>query len=147
MVFTTALQLARNRGPCEYWRKRRIFRLTAHFTGRKRNCYSIAVRYAHRALAYATKDRALKKENMVQLWDTRLTGACQEHGFSYSLMRESLSRMNILLNRKALTDLSIWEPRTFKSMISMAWVKAAQEDLKDVKKLGPTPQNVHIPQD
>lgn len=33
---------------------------------------------------------------------------------TYPLFREGLTRCNILLNRKTLADLAIWEPRTFK---------------------------------
>lgn len=87
MVFTTIARFVRSRGPDEFWRKRRIFKLAAvsdliilihgnisakflllqHFQGRKRNCYSIAVRYVHRALAFATKGRRLKKEDMANV--------------------------------------------------------------------------------
>ncbi|GLH03686.1 39S ribosomal protein L20, mitochondrial, partial [Gryllus bimaculatus] len=113
-----------------------------HFHGRSRNCYSIAVRAVHRALAYATKARALKKEDMRALWDARLTAACEEHNFSYPLMRESLSRCNILLNRKVLTDLAIWEPRSFKSLVKLAWSRASQDGLNGVKELGEEPSGV-----
>lgn len=90
MVFQTAALFIRSRGPDAFWRKRRIFKLSAvngvpdkwnilhyylililfvmkHFTGRKRNCYSIAIRYVHRALAYAFKSRQLKKEDMANV--------------------------------------------------------------------------------
>jgi hypothetical protein len=33
---------------------------------------------------------------------------------TYPLFREGLTRCNILLNRKTLADLAVWEPRTFK---------------------------------
>jgi hypothetical protein len=36
---------------------------------------------------------------------------------TYPLFREGLSRCNILLNRKTLADLAIWEPRTFKVLL------------------------------
>ncbi|KAK7867511.1 hypothetical protein R5R35_009413 [Gryllus longicercus] len=142
MVFRTFPLFVRNRGPDELWRKRRILKLSAHFHGRSRNCYSIAVRAVHRALVYATKARALKKEDMRALWDARLTAACEEHKFSYSLMRESLSRCNILLNRKVLTDLAIWEPRSFKSLVKLAWSRASQDGLNGVKELGEEPSGV-----
>ncbi|KAL1116765.1 hypothetical protein AAG570_005237 [Ranatra chinensis] len=114
MVFQTLSMMVRSRGPDEFWRKRKIFKLSAHFRGRARNCYSIAIRAVHRALAYATKGRKLKKEDMAQLWETRVTAGCEEHGLTYPVLREGLVRSNILLNRKTLADLAIWEPFTFK---------------------------------
>nr|CAI5828745.1 unnamed protein product [Callosobruchus analis] len=64
MVFTTVVNFVRARGPDEFWRKRKIFKLAAHYIGRRRNCYSIAIRNVHRALVFATKGRKLKKLDM-----------------------------------------------------------------------------------
>lgn len=38
--------------------------LFQHFVGRRRNCYTIAIRIVHRALVFATKGRKLKKEDL-----------------------------------------------------------------------------------
>ena len=51
---------------------------------------------------------------MRQLWEQRLAAGCEEHGASLPVLREGLMRCNVLLNRKTLADLAIWEPRTFK---------------------------------
>lgn len=94
MVFQSLVNLVRARGPDEFWRKRRIFKLSAvreifsitfniyfktkifvflvqiysqHYYGRRRNCYSIAIRGVHRALVYATKARQLKKDDMKEV--------------------------------------------------------------------------------
>jgi ribosomal protein L20 len=36
-----------------------------HFSGRRRNCYSIAIKAVHRALQFATIGRALRKSDMI----------------------------------------------------------------------------------
>lgn len=88
MVFTTITSLVRSRGPDEMWRKRKIFKLASvsvfihsstqssldfekknfsnlqHYFGRRRNVYTVAIKIVHRALAYATKARKLKKEDL-----------------------------------------------------------------------------------
>lgn len=83
MVGSSVLLLVRTRGPDEFWRKRKIFKLAAvnlffifckftqdsieilqHYRGRSRNVYSLAVRNVHRALVYATKGRRLKKADL-----------------------------------------------------------------------------------
>uniref|UniRef100_U5EGM8 Large ribosomal subunit protein bL20m n=1 Tax=Corethrella appendiculata TaxID=1370023 RepID=U5EGM8_9DIPT len=116
MVFTSVVNLVRSRGPDEFWRKRKIFKLSAHFLGRRRNCYSIAIRIVHRALVYATKGRALKKQDMAELWTQRVAAGCEQHNVTYPEFRDGLMKNNILLNRKVLADLAIWEPRTFESL-------------------------------
>ncbi|XP_012257761.1 39S ribosomal protein L20, mitochondrial [Athalia rosae] len=135
MVFQTLSLLARSRGPDEFWRKSRIFKLAAHYIGRRRNCYKIAIKMVHRALVYATKGRKLKKEDMKALWLTRLTAACHEHQIPANTFRESLIRSNILINNKNLVDLAVWEPRTFKALTQVACARAKQDGLKGVENL------------
>ncbi|XP_076754437.1 mitochondrial ribosomal protein L20 [Xylocopa sonorina] len=132
MVFLSAQLFARSRGPDEFWRKRQIFKLAAHYIGRKRNCYSITIRNVHRALLKTTKARYLKKEDMKELWEARLDGAANEHGINLKILREGLSRCNILLNRKSLANLAIWEPRTFKSLSDIACAKSKLGGVKQV---------------
>ncbi|RZB77515.1 39S ribosomal protein L20, mitochondrial [Asbolus verrucosus] len=136
MVFTTAINFVRSRGPDEFWRKRKIFKLAAAFLGRRRNCYSIAIRNVHRALVYATKGRKLKKMDFANLWQTRITAGCEQHDIDYSVFRESLVRSNILLNRKTLADLACWEPFTFKALTEVAQKRAVDEGITVVKDRG-----------
>ncbi|XP_059491258.1 large ribosomal subunit protein bL20m [Neocloeon triangulifer] len=133
------------KGPDKFWRKRKYFKMSAHFTGRKRNCFRIGVRYVHRALVYNTQNRKLHKESIKNLWDTRLNGACMEHGFSSKLLLSSLERQNIMLDRKSLSNLAIWEPRTFKSLMNIAWMTSSQEKMRGIEDLGPAPKNVIVP--
>ncbi|GLV38764.1 mitochondrial ribosomal protein L20 [Carabus blaptoides fortunei] len=134
MVFTSMVRFIRSRGPDEFWRKRKVFKLASHFIGRRRNCYSVAIRYVHRALVYATKGRKLKKEDMANLWETRLRAACNEHDIAYDTFKEGLSRSNILLNRKVLSDLAAWEPNTFKALTDIANERAKNDGLNGLKR-------------
>ncbi|XP_050429533.1 39S ribosomal protein L20, mitochondrial [Adelges cooleyi] len=129
MVFTTAMMMVRSRGPDEFWRKRKIFKIAAHFSGRRRNCYSIAIRAVHRALQFATIGRDLKKQDMGQLWNTRIKAGCEEHGVDLATFRESLSRCDVQLNRKVLADLAIWEPTSFKALSELAKTVAVEYEI------------------
>ncbi|KOC68828.1 39S ribosomal protein L20, mitochondrial [Habropoda laboriosa] len=143
MVFLTAQLFVRSRGPDEFWRKRQIFKLAAHYIGRKRNCYSIAIKNVHRALLKSTKGRQLKKEDMKELWETRLTAATIQHGINLKILLEGLTRCNILLNRKSLTALAIWEPRTFKCLSDIACAKTKLGGVKQVAN-NPMPETVVV---
>ena len=132
MVFLSARLFPRSRGPDEFWRKRQIFKLAAHYIGRRRNCYSIAIRTVTRALVYTTKARKLKKEDMKELWESRINAAASEHGINFKTLMEGLTRSNIFLNRKSLSTLAVWEPRTFKSLSDIACAKAKLGGIKDV---------------
>lgn len=145
MVFLSVVNFIRSRGPDEFWRKRRVFRLAAHFIGRRRNCYSVAVRNVHRALVYATKARHLKKDDMKTLWSTRITAACEQHNITHFSLKEGLERANIMLDRKTLSDLACWEPRTFESLAAIAKQKLELDGFIDnVDKKHPTGINLNL---
>lgn len=87
MVFTSIVNFIRTRGPDEFWRKRRIFKLSAvsvklfrfswiffnlklclkHFYGRRRNCYKLAIRSVNRAMQFSTINRDLKKQDLEEV--------------------------------------------------------------------------------
>lgn len=71
---------------------------------------------------------------LFQLWETRLTAACTEHGMDYSTFREGLARTNIMLNRKVLSELACWEPYTFKALTDIANEKASMDGLNGIKQ-------------
>lgn len=65
-----------------------------------------------------------------QLQERRLEAAAHEHGINFEVLKEGLTRCNILLNRKVLADLAIWEPRSFKSLTDIACARAKQDHLR-----------------
>ncbi|XP_039280282.1 39S ribosomal protein L20, mitochondrial [Nilaparvata lugens] len=147
MVFTSIAHFIRAninkmKGPDEFWRKRRIFRLTAHFINRKRNCYSLAIRGAHRAMQYATKGRHLKKQDMRNLWLQRVTAGSEEHGVPFPVLQKGLIRSDVLLSQKTLSELAAWEPRTFKALTQLAWTKGVEDGFNRIETLGEPPKNV-----
>jgi len=67
---------------------------------------------------------------MKELREQRLEAATSEHGINFETLKEGLTRCNILLNRKSLTDLAIWEPRSFKAITDIACARAKQDHFK-----------------
>ncbi|XP_077283748.1 mitochondrial ribosomal protein L20 [Arctopsyche grandis] len=141
MVFLTVWRCIRSRGPDEYWRKRRMFRLAAHYIGRRRNCYSIAVRNVHRALAFATQARQQRKFDERQLQESRLASGAAQHNASLFQLREGLDRSGAQLNRVVLADLAIWEPRSFEALLALGLAKFGKLDHFGMDK-SPTGQNI-----
>lgn len=50
-----------------------------------------------------------------------------EHGFNYRALKEGLTRSEIHLDHKSLAELTVWEPRTFKSLVKIAWARLKQD--------------------
>nr|XP_018909056.1 PREDICTED: 39S ribosomal protein L20, mitochondrial [Bemisia tabaci] len=144
MVFPGMALLQRAKGPDSFWKKRRLFRLTAHFRGRNRNVWTLVLRNVKRALVRATKGRIQRKKDMHDLRVTRITAAVEEHGFTQPLFADGLNRSRVYLDTKVLADLSIWEPRTFKALTHLAWSKTFKDRVEGVDEQGTPPANVAI---
>ena len=102
-----------------------IFFFFKYFYGRRRNCYSLAIRSVHRALVYATKSRALKKQDMRDLWTQRIDAAVTEHMVphphsSFYCMNNELMKKDIQINRMQLSNLAVFEPATFEALAKIA---------------------------
>ncbi|KJE93884.1 hypothetical protein CAOG_04603 [Capsaspora owczarzaki ATCC 30864] len=101
-------------------RRRTILNLARGFYGRAKNCYSIAIQRVHKGLQHAYKGRKLKKRTMRQNWVARIGAAVREYGLSYSRFMHGLVLMNCQIDRKVLSQLAIYEPMSFRSLVDMA---------------------------
>lgn len=84
-------------------------------------------------MAYATEGRQLKKEDMADLWKTRIMAGCEQHGVNFHTFRDGLYESNIQLNKKMLADLAIWEPKTFESLAKISRTSAIESDVPGVQ--------------
>ena len=66
---------------------------------------------------HAYIDRKKKKRTFRALWITRLNAAVREQGISYSRFINGLKIKNITLDRKALSELAIHEPKVFEQIV------------------------------
>nr|ACO11230.1 39S ribosomal protein L20, mitochondrial precursor [Caligus rogercresseyi] len=113
-------------GTDSYWKRRKVFMLTSHFRGRRRNCFTVAVRGLIKAMEYVADARKLRMKNFKALSDSRISGSSGELGYDAWHMRETLSRLNIGLDRKVIANLAVYEPRTYSSLVGLCAHKEAQ---------------------
>ena len=66
---------------------------------------------------HAYVDRRKKKRDFRALWIVRLNAAVHEHGMNYSRFIKGLKDKKIELNRKALSELAINDPKVFKKIV------------------------------
>lgn len=71
---------------------------------------------------------------MRRQWIHSINAAVREHGVSYSRFACGLTRSNIQLDRKILSDIAINEPYSFKAVIEEV---NKQTDLKSMMKISP----------
>ena len=99
------------------WSRKKVFDLAKGFTGRSKNNYGLALRKVFKKLTYAYRDRKVKKRIMRRQWIHSINAAVREHGVSYSRFQCGLTRSNIELDRKSLSDLAGTEPFSFKAIV------------------------------
>jgi len=98
-------------------RRRRVLKLASGYFGLRNRLYRTAVETVDRALAYAFRDRKVKKRQFRKLWITRLNAAARLHGLSYSALISKLKAANVKLDRRVLSELAISDPNGFKAVV------------------------------
>ena len=90
-----------------------------HYGARSR-LYKTAKQSNIKALQYAFRDRKNRKREFRALWIARINAGSRALGVSYSVLINGLSKSNILLDRKILSDLAINDASTFKKIVKIA---------------------------
>jgi len=108
------------RGTVTKKRHKRLLKQTKGFWGQRKNIFKRAHETLLRAWAFAFKSRKLYKRDMRSLFITRITASVRPHGTSYSKFIHGLKLANIGLNRKMLSQLSIFEPNAFSQIVEIS---------------------------
>ncbi len=101
-------------------RHKRLLKQTKGYWGQRKNIIRRAKETLLRALAFAYRGRKLKKRDMRSLFITRIGNACKQRGFSYNKFIFGLKQAHIVLNRKMLSQLAIYEPDAFTQLVDLA---------------------------
>lgn len=101
-------------------RHKRVLKLTQGYWGQRKNIFRRAKETLMRAWAYAFKSRRLKKRDMRSLFIARINAAAQQHGMRYGVFMHGLKKAQIALNRKMLSQLAIYEPSVFETLVHKA---------------------------
>jgi len=72
------------------------------------------------ALAYATRDRKMRKRQLRELWIVRVNAGARAHGITYNAFIHGLKKADIELDRKILADLAVRDDATFGRIVEVA---------------------------
>ena len=101
------------RGTVGLKKRKRIHKLTKGFVGGRRNLVRAAQESLEKGLAYAYRDRRLRKREFRQLWIARISAALRQRGSTYSRFIHALKNAGIEIDRKILADIAVTDPRGF----------------------------------
>ena len=105
------------------YRKRRIKKILKRAKGFRagRSKLQRAGREAvMRAGQYAFFGRKIKKRDYRSMWIVRINAACDLRGIPYHRFINGLRRAKVDLNRKALAELALSEPKAFDELVETA---------------------------
>jgi large subunit ribosomal protein L20 len=100
--------------------RRKVMKLVKGFRAARRRNYRVANEALLHSLAYAFRDRRVRKRDFRSLWITRINAAARREGLSYSRLMAGLKKSGIAVNRKALADLAVHDTVAFNRLLSLA---------------------------
>ena len=99
---------------------KKVLSATKGHYGARSRLYKTAKQSNIKALQYAFRDRKNRKREFRALWIARINAGSRALGVSYSVLINGLSKSNILLDRKILSDLAINDASTFEKIVNTA---------------------------
>ena len=101
-------------------RKKKIMKQAKGFTGGRGKLYRTAKEAVDRSLAYAFRDRRVRKRDFRKLWIARINAAARLNGMSYSRFISGLKKSNIEINRKVLAEMAVNDSEGFSKLAEIA---------------------------
>lgn len=105
------------RGPSVKKRHQKVVQQASGYVGRASNVYKIALERVMKSMQYQYRDRKRRKREFNALWIKRINSSCRILGTNYSMFSRHLKNNNILLNNKILSQLAVYEPLSFESVL------------------------------
>ena len=100
-------------------RHKKILKATKGYKGTRSKLFRRAHEAYIRAGEHAFAGRKMRKREMRKLWIQRINAALTPFGISYSKFINLLTKKNIKLNRKMLSEIAIKDPETFGKIIEV----------------------------
>ena len=101
-------------------RRKKILKSAKGYWGRRKSNFRTAKDAIAKAGNYAYRDRRAKKREFRRLWIARISAACRDRGVTYSRFMNGLTRAQVEINRKALSNLAIEDPKAFDVIVEKA---------------------------
>ena len=118
------------RGVTAHAKHKKTLKAAKGFYGRRKNTIRAAKAAVDRSKQYAYRDRKVNKRNFRALWIQRINAAVRDHGLTYNRFIDGLSKAEVAVDRKVLSDLAITQPEAFAALVAKA--KGALAYLADV---------------
>jgi large subunit ribosomal protein L20 len=105
---------------------KRIINAAKGYRGRRKNVFRVANEAVMKAGQYQYRDRRQRKRQFRRLWIARINAAARQYGLTYSVFMNGLSRAEIGIDRKVLSDIAIFDKDAFAQIVEQVKAKLAE---------------------
>ncbi len=98
-------------------RRNKVLKRASGYYSANSRCYTHVVEKNDRALAFAYRDRKVRKRDFRSLWTQRINAAARLNGTTYSRLMGALKKAAIELDRKVLADMAIQDAEGFATLV------------------------------
>lgn len=103
---------------------RKVMQQAKGYRASRSRHFRVANESVMHALAYAYRDRRVRKRDMRRLWIQRINAAARLHGTTYSRLVNALKLAGIDIDRKMLADMAVRDPAGFGRVVEQAQAAA-----------------------
>ncbi|MDR2605490.1 MAG: 50S ribosomal protein L20 [Desulfovibrio sp.] len=108
------------RGVTAHRRHKKYLDMAKGYRGARSKLYRTAREAVERGLAYAFRDRKVRKREFRKLWILRINAGARQGGLSYSRFMDGLKKAGIALDRKILADMAVKAKEDFAALVERA---------------------------
>ena len=108
------------RGVTTHARHKKVKAKAKGYYGARSKVFRVAKQAVIKAGQYAYRDRRQRKRQFRALWIIRINAAARLFGLSYSRLMNGLMRQGIVLDRKVLADLAVYDLDAFGKLAEKA---------------------------
>ena len=101
-------------------RRKKVLKEAKGYFGSKHRLFKTAQEQLLHSGVYAYRDRKRKKRDFRKLWITRINAACRENNISYSKFMNGLTKAELSVNRKMLSEIAVSNPTAFKDLVEIS---------------------------
>ena len=95
---------------------KKVLALTKGHYGARSRLYKTAKQSNIKSMQYSFRDRKNKKRSFRSLWISRINAASRDLGVPYSKLINGLTKNNIIIDRKILSDLAVNDLKPFRKL-------------------------------
>jgi large subunit ribosomal protein L20 len=101
-------------------KRRKILKAAKGFFLSRSRLLRTATEAVDHAMAYAYRDRKVRKRDFRKLWIARINAAARMNDITYSRLIDGMNKAGVEIDRKMLSELAIHDPNGFSAIVSLA---------------------------